>query len=171
MTIRTLCALTIPMCRMARDPQVMMAAAKAAERMDDAHFRALLAEMRHFPEELDTVLGLLGCSGVTEELMLHMSNGLPGFLHLCGQCSPGEMLDVLSRCQWKIGAEELALLISRRRRELAMARYGLQLLWRLCGDDTIPDALTLFPDDAPCQEETDAISRLIVRLEGGDGHG
>ncbi len=79
------------------------------------------------------------------------------------------MLTALSGCTCMPTAEVLAALVSRDRADYQRQRYGLQLLWRLLGDERIADALTLFPapglPDARTMEDIRA--DLLTSLKGG----
>ncbi len=147
MTLLQLCALTPHLCRMAEDPAIRSALETLSQ--DVQADRAPLAEaMASHPEDAARALTILGCrdSLSSRTLRQYFSRNTLAFFHLCGQCSPGEMLDVLTRCTVPPTAEALAVLLSRQRRKEAMERYALQLLWRINGDTALPDAFDLFPE-------------------------
>lgn len=75
----------------------------------------------------------------------------------------------LSGCTCMPTAEVLAALVSRDRADYQRQRYGLQLLWRLLGDERIADALTLFPAPAAPDTRTleDIRNDLVTSLKGG----
>lgn len=79
------------------------------------------------------------------------------------------MLTALSGCTCMPTAEVLAALVSRDRADYQRQRYGLQLLWRLVGDERIADALTLFPAPSlPDSRTMEAIrADLLTSLKGG----
>ncbi len=79
------------------------------------------------------------------------------------------MLTALSGCACMPTAEVLAALVSRDRADYQRQRYGLQLLWRLVGDERIADALTLFPaPKLPDARTMEAIrADLLTSLKGG----
>ena len=84
--------------------------------------------------------------------------------HLCSQCTAAELLAVAADHP-TLPPDALALLVGDRRRHDAMARYALQLLWRILADPAIPDALSLFPPDATPARPADAIAAdLLDRL-------
>lgn len=168
MTLMTMCALTPLLCRMGADPDVRRAVASAAK----AEYAPLAEALGRFPEDAAAAISLLGGEGVNQETISRcFDREALAFFHVCGQCSAGEVLDVLTRCTAAPTAEGLALLVSERRRLLAMARYGLQLLWRMCGDAALPDALAVFPEDGPVRSAEDIASGLVRQLKGGEKHG
>lgn len=176
MTLSTLCALAIPLCRMARDFRVRQAVAALAAQGDSPRapedFAPLAAAAAAYPADLQEALTLLGGQDMTPETLCRCFHPEAlAFFHLCGQCSAEELLTVLTRCTAVPTAQGLAMLLGERRRQLAMARYGLQLLWRLCGDALLPDALSLFPEDTPQRTADDVITALAQRLKGDDANG
>lgn len=94
-----------------------------------------------------------------------------GYLYVCRQCTAQELLSVLHRCTLPPGPDALALLVGESRRSRARELYALQLLWRLLGDESLPDPLSLFRETAPDSPDAAAIrTRLIDRistLKGG----
>lgn len=170
MTLMTLCALAPPMCRAAADPSVRAAllTLAASPGGDPA---PLARAMQGHPDDAARILTLLGgrSSPLPETLRQCFTPEVLAFFHLCGQCTAEEMLAVLTRCTVPPTAEGLALLIGARRREAAMARYGLQLLWRLNGDPSLPDALTLFPEaHTPARTSGAILVDTLRRLKEDD---
>ncbi len=159
MTLITMCALCPPMCRLTQDPDIRSAVAELAAQPSPAPQETdrLITLMHRRPDDVKAVLALTPTLG-SETLAL---------MHLCGQCEPGELLEVLCRCTTAPTAEGLALLISEHRRMQAMARYGLQLLWRLCGDASLPDALSLFPEERTKCSADGIVHSLVRQLKGG----
>lgn len=166
MTLMMLCALTLPMCRMAADPAIR-AALQALPSSDDASWLPLVQAMDRHPDDAAEALSLLGGGALSLcSLRQCFSPEALAFFHLCGQCTPAELLNVLTRCTIPPSAEALALLVSDRRREAAMQRYGLQLLWRMNGDPALPDALALFPDvTAHSRSAFDILGHISRRLK------
>lgn len=168
MTLTTMCALTPPLCRMGADPAVRAALSGAAE----AGYTPLAEAMERYPAEAAEALALLGSNDANPEPLGRCFNEEAlAFFHVCGQCGAGEVLDVLTRCTVAPTAEGLALLVGERRKRIAMARYGLQLLWRMVGDEALPDALALFPEDGPVRSADDIVGSLARRMKGGACHG
>ena len=171
MTLMMMCALTPHLCALASDPAVREAVAALSEdhRQDCGE---LAQALRRCPAEAAAAVSLLGGSDLTPDTVSRcFDREALAFFHICGQCGAGELLAVLTRCTCAPTAEGLALLLGERRRMLAMVRYGLQLLWRMCGDDALPDALALFPEDGPARSAEDIVGGLIRQLKGGDSHG
>lgn len=159
MTLMMMCALCPPMCRLMEDPDIRHAVSGLAPDTSPApqELDRLLTLLHRRPEDMKAVLAVVPTLD-REALAL---------MHLCGQCQPGEMLEVLCRCTTAPTAEGLALLISERRRMQAMAKYGLQLLWRLCGDASLPDALSVFPEEGAKHGAEGIVRSLVHRLKGG----
>lgn len=152
--LQTLCRAVPVMCRIAAHPDVQRLLDRAAEARD--HHAAVLLEAaaafaaRH-PD------GQYLPQPITPELM--------GYLHLCRQSSAGEILSVLTACTVSPSPEVLALLLSRQRQQQSRELYALQLLWRIHGDERIPDALSLFrKPDASSGNAGDIRSRLLHDL-------
>lgn len=166
MTLMTLCALIPPMCRMSADPAVRAALQPSAASAED-NLSPLMQAMARHPADTAEVLSLLGVDVSSSSAMRRcFDHEALALFHLCSQCSPAEMLDVLTRCTVSPTAEALALLIGERRREDAMARYGLQLLWRMNGDPSLPDALTLFPQESATERSTrEILNDMTQRLK------
>lgn len=167
MTLMQLCALVPPMCRMGRDPDVRHSL-EAFRRHDDP--APLSRAMLRHPEDSRRVMTLMGSGDppTTESLRRRFTQEALAFFHLCGQCAPEELLCVLTRCTTTPTAEALSLLIGERRREQAAQLYGLQLLWRMNGDNSLPDAFALFaPSGAPAPNAADVIRNTIRHLKGG----
>lgn len=159
------CALIPPLCRLAEDATVR-------EALAEEDFYSLARAMGRHPADARAVVSLLteADSSDPDPHMLRrcLSGEALALFHLCAQCGAGEMLAVLSRCTVSPTTEALALLIGEYRRAQAMARYALQLLWRLNGDEALPDALALFPQEgAPARSAQDVTRDLIRRLKGG----
>lgn len=169
MTLMQLCALTPPLCRMAADPAIRRAL-DALSADPAAGCAPLAAAMRRHPDDARRALTLLGSGSppTTESIGRRFSREALAFFHLCGQCAPEEILAVLTRCTVPVTAECLALLIGQYRREQTMAQYGLQLLWRLCGDAALPDAASLFPSPQPCRSAGDVAADVLRRLKEVD---
>ncbi|MBQ8556294.1 MAG: hypothetical protein IJ438_10550 [Clostridia bacterium] len=91
---------------------------------------------------------------------------LRGYQQVCRQCTAEEVLLVLTRCTAVPTPDALALLIGAHRREQAQRLYALQLLWRLLGDGDIPDAVSLFGQDAPAPSGEAIAGRLLDQLKG-----
>lgn len=166
MTLMQLVALTPPMCRMAEDPAVRaaLAALSGSDQPDPAPLAAAMA--RH-PDDARRALTILGSGDgpTAESLRRRFSREALAFFHVCGQCTAAEILAVLTRCTVCPTTEALALLVGQARRERAERLYGLQLLWRMAGDASLPDALALFPPDAaPSRSARDVIDTIRQRL-------
>lgn len=173
MTLMTMCALTPLLCRMGADPAVRGAvAALSGGSRTPLAFMPLAEAMGRFPQDAAMVISLLGGGELTSETLGRcFDDEALAFFHVCGQCGAGEVLDVLTRCTVAPTAEGLALLVGERRKLMAMARYGLQLLWRGCGDASLPDALAVFPEDGPVRSAGEVVDGLVRQLTGGDRHG
>lgn len=108
---------------------------------------------------------------VEAALSQYLDRDMLGYLYVCRQCTAQELLSVLHRCTLPPGPDALALLVGESRRSRARELYALQLLWRLLGDEALPDPLSLFRESAPDAPDAAAIrSRLIDRintLKGG----
>lgn len=166
MTLLQLVALTPPLCRMAADPAVRAALRPFSI---DAHAdpAPLAAAMARHPDDARRALTILGTddSLSTETLRRRFPREALAFFHLCGQCTAAELLSVLTRCTVRPTAEALALLVGDARRTRAQQLYALQLLWRMGGDATVPDALTLFPpEESPSHTTQEVIGSLCRRL-------
>lgn len=144
MTLMQLCTLTPPLCRMAADPAVRRAL-DAISHDPDADRAPLASAMAAHPGDARRALTLLGTGDELSAATLRrrFPREALAFFHLCGQCSPQELLAVLTRCTVTPTAECIALLVGERRREEAQRLYGLQLMWRMAGDSSLPDALSL----------------------------
>lgn len=150
MFTRSLLMALIPrLCRLARHPDVQALLPPTVDMQPLA-----LALLRH-PEDAQPVLSrLTDLDEVTLRLLpagadvplmaccLH--EGLAGWLHLCAQCTAEELLTALTQCAFDPDASTLSALVSRERQAQAQRVYGLQLLWRVLGDERIPDAMGLF---------------------------
>lgn len=170
MTLMLLCALTPPLCRMAADPAVRAALARLSD-APHGDLAPLAAAMGRHPEDAARAMALLGSGGppTTESLRRRFNREALAFFHLCGQCAPEEILRVLTRCTVPPTTEALALLIGEHRREQAVRQYGLQLLWRLSGDASLPDASAFFPQAAaPVRTAGDIIRGVARRLKEAD---
>lgn len=168
MTLMTLCALVPPLCRMAADEPVQQALqALNGVPLNDSTLAPLLEAMHRHPQDHQTAVNLLSAESHGQCL----SPEALALFHLCAQCTPAELLQVLTQCTVAPSAEALALLVGEHRREQAMVHYALQLLWRIHGDDTLPDALTLFPEPSndTCSAQ-DTAERILRRLKGGIRH-
>lgn len=167
MTLLQLVALVPPMCRMAADADVRRSlAALSADAESDRS--ALAAAMQRHPEDARRVMTLLGSGDppTGEALRRRFTHQVLAFFHLCGQCAPEELLAVLTRCTVTPTAEGIALLVSDRRREQAAQRYALQMLWRMQGDEALPDAFALFPEEGVMPRRADdVIRRVLGRLK------
>ena len=152
MTLMQLCALVPPLCRMAADPAVRRAL-DAISRDPEADRAPLAAAMAMHPDDARRALTLLGTGDAPSAVTLQrrFSREALAFFHLCGQCSPQELLSVLTRCTVTPSAEAAALLVSEQRRREACRLYTLQLLTHLADDPSLPDAAQLFSpwDDVP----------------------
>ena len=113
-----------------------------------------LALLRH-PEDTQPVLSrLTDLDEVTLRLLpagadvplmaCCLQEGLAGWLRLCAQCTADELLTALTQCAFDPDAATLSALVSRERQAQAQRVYGLQLLWRVLGDERMPDAMGLF---------------------------
>lgn len=167
MTLMQLVALVPPMCRMAADPQVRRGIeAFSADMSGDPSL--LATALRPYPEDARRMMTLLGSGDppTAESLRRRFSREALAFFHLCGQCAAEELLAVLTRCTVTPTAEAIALLIGDRRREQSAQRYALQLLWRMQGDPSLPDALTLFPEGGvPARSADDVVHAILHRLQ------
>lgn len=148
MTTTTLCALTPHLCRLSGDTAVRRAVAAFAGGESDARYDALALALRTHPKDAAAAVSLLGGSDLTTETIRQcFDREALAFFHICGQCSPAELLQALCQCHFPPTMDALAHLIAHQRQQQAMARYALQLMWRICGDEALPDALSLFPED------------------------
>ena len=112
-----------------------------------------------------TLLGS-GDPPTAESLRRRFSREALAFFHLCGQCAPEELLAVLTRCTVTPTAECIALLVGERRREEAQRLCGLQLMWRMAGDSSLPDALSLQQaGSAEAKNAADVIHDIHRRLK------
>lgn len=167
MTLMQLCALVPPLCRMAADPDVRraLAALCADPEADTAPLAAAMARHGQDARRAMTLLGS-GDPPTSESLRRRFPREALAFFHLCGQCTPQELLAVLTRCTVTPTAEAVALLIGDRRREQAQRRYALQLLWRMNGDAALPDVFTIFPEEeAPGLNADEVTSDVLRRLK------
>lgn len=167
MTLLQLCALVPPLCRMAADPDVRRALAPLSAD-PEADMAPLAAAMGRYPQDARRVMALLGSGDppTRESLRRRFPREALAFFHLCGQCTPQELLAVLTRCTVTPTAEAVALLIGERRREQAERRCALQLLWRLNGDAALPDPLSLFPEESASRRTAEGvISDTLRRLK------
>lgn len=166
MTLMQLIALTPPLCRMAEDPAVRAALnGLSANAPDD--LAPLAAAMARHPDDARRALTILGTDEApsTQTLRRRFPREALAFFHLCTQCTAGELLCILTRCTVRPTAEALALLVGDARRARAQQLYALQLLWRMGGDASLPDALSLFPPEAsPAPTTQEVISSLCHRL-------
>lgn len=113
-----------------------------------------------------------GCEPSLAELLPFLTEETCQMLRLCAQCREGEVLCALSRCTLPPTPAMLGHLVEEKRRRDAMALYGLQMLWRLCGDPAQPDAMTLFEQEEINPVHEEMICRYIVdRLKEADAHG
>ena len=150
----TLAQIIPPLCRLVRlpDVQACLPADPAADMQPLA-----LAMLRHPAESIPVLAGMTDLNesilrmlppGADLPLMrCSLEEGLCALMHLCGQCTADELLAALSRCTFTPDPAMLSALVSRDRTHHAQKIYGLQLLWRMLGDDRIPDALSLFDPD------------------------
>jgi len=168
-TLLLMCALTPPLCRLAADPAIREALSNLSH-APDGDMAPLAAAMRRHPEDAARVMAIMGSDGAptAESLRRRFPREALAFFHLCGQCAPEEILRVLSRCTTVPTIEALAMLIGEHRREQAAWQYGLQLLWRLCGDASLPDAAAFFPCTAPARPANDITRGVIRRLKEAD---
>lgn len=162
MTLMQLCALVPPLCRMAADPAVRRALA-GISRDPEADRAPLAAAMAAHPDDARRALTLLGTGDgpTADTLRRRFPREALAFFHLCGQCTPQELLSVLTRCTVTPTAEAAALLVGEHRREEAQRLYGLQLLWRMAGDKALPDAQSLFPATKPTGNAAGDVIRSI----------
>ena len=163
MTLMQLCALVPPLCRMAADPAVRWAL-EGISRDPEADRAPLAAAMAPYPDDARRALTLLGTGDELSSTTLRrrFPREALAFFHLCGQCSPRELLAVLTRCTVTPTAEAVALLVEQHRREEARELYALQLLWRMAGDAAIPDAASLFPAGDAASRDGAAIRHDIL---------
>lgn len=148
MTVTTLCALTPQLCRLSRDAVVRRAVSAFSGGESDARHDALSLALRAHPEDATAAVSLLGGSDLTTETIRQcFDREALAFFHICGQCSPAEVLQALCQCHFPPTMDALAQLIAHQRQQQAMTRYALQLMWRICGDEALPDALSLFPEE------------------------
>lgn len=184
---RLLCILTPPLCRMARTPAVhdVLAALQTnppTRTTLAARTEPLLTAMLSQPEDTLSVLcaitGTERCrlAALPQDALLalireYLTDELLAFFCLCRQCRAEELLCTLSGCAVAVTAQTLAALISRRRMEEAMNLYGLQLLWRLCGDPHLPDAYSLFQQEAlPPRSAGEIRDAVLQSLSKGGPH-
>lgn len=152
--LQTLCAAVPVMCRIASAPEIQRLL-DAAARAQGTHGSALLDAAAAFVSRHPD--GQYLPHPITPELM--------GYLHLCRQCSAGEILAVLTACTVTPSPEALSHLLNRSRQLASQKLYALQMMWRLHGDERIPDALSLFGEDALSAADAQGIrSRLIDTL-------
>lgn len=165
MRLLVLCALVAPMCRMAEDAAVRRALEDLSGGAED--YAPLAAAMRRHGEDARRVMTLMGSGDepTAESLRRRFHREALAFFYLCGQCTPAELLSVLTRCTVTPTAEAIALLVSERRREQAERLYGLQLLWRMQDDPALPEAMALFSPGAAQRSAEDVIRSLQRRLK------
>lgn len=164
------------MCECCADPAVRSALDTLDARPDDrqAHTALCHAMAAHAAAGDIAALLLDAPRPVPDSIAAALANCLDremlGYLYLCCQCSAQELLTVLHRCTLPPSPDALALLISQYRAQQARELYGLQLLWRLLGDDSIPDPMRLFRPEAPSMPDASGIrSRLINHLSNLEG--
>ena len=166
MTLLQLVVLVPPMCRMAADPELRQALAAHSEDAG-ADFAPLAAAMARHPEDAQRVMTLLGSGDppTTQSLRRRFSREALAFFHLCGQCTPEELLCVLTRCTVTPTAEAVALMVGEHRREEAVRQYALRMLWHLGGDISLPDPTALFPAPTPPRSAADVTRDTLRRLK------
>lgn len=148
----TMLRLIPEMCMLAADPDV----------------RADLDACLHGPAAEKQLVTAIARHPEAQQMHAHdMDAEALALLRLCTQCRAGEMMMAAAGCTGDLTPDGLALLVNERRRHEAMLRYGLQLLWRMCGDEAIPDAIATFPEQSPARRGEDVIRSLVTRLEGG----
>ena len=139
------------LCRLAGRPDVQPLLPSAP----DADLQPLALALLRLPQEARPVLaamtgvdevslGMLPAGASLPLMQCCLEEGLAAWLHLCAQCTADELLSALARCAFDPDAATLSALVSRDRNAQARQVYGLQLLWRILGDDRLPDAMSLF---------------------------
>lgn len=152
--LQELCTAIPVMCRIAASPEI--------QRLLDA---AVRASGHHADALLDAAASFALRHPDGQYLPRPLTREWMGYLHLCRQCGAGEILAVLTSCTVTPSPEALSILLSRARRLDSRALYALQLMWRIHGDDRIPDALSLFDEaDSSAPSAADVRSRLTDTL-------
>ncbi len=144
-----------PLCRLAAQPDVQ----RAIDRLisaPDSPLDPLCTALAAHPEGLS-----LKDADLREMLPL---------LGICRQCSADELITVASRCTAMPTAEGLSLLVAAHRHEEARTQYALQLLWRLLGDESIPDALTICMLSASAGRPESIRQHILNDLRKEAGH-
>ncbi|MBQ8202217.1 MAG: hypothetical protein IJZ74_10695 [Clostridia bacterium] len=137
--LQALCALIPPLCILTADPAVQHALDNMAEAPQPAS-PALMKALSAHTAELQRIAALHDLN----QRRLLIDHELLALMYVCRQCTAEELLTILTSCTVPPTAEGLALLASAHRQQQARQQYGLQLLWRILGDEAIPDALSLF---------------------------
>lgn len=162
------------LCRLAAEDTVRAALAAYGDHPEDGEaLRRLCRACLSCPHEGQALYtALTGGSSVPGDAALTacLPDELPGYLALALQCSAEELVTAVCGSAARLTPEALALLVSARRREESRHRYALQLLWRIHGDERIPDALSLFPaapvPSRSAGEILSALSRKLTRQGG-----
>lgn len=164
------------LCQLAHDEDIRRALAACAAAEDEAARRDLCAALMARPDETRRLCaGVTGTDTVPDAATLAalMAGDLGGYFHLALQCSPEELTAAVCTSAVPLTPQALALLVSACRREEAQRRYALQLLWRIHGDERLPDALTLFPAaPAPARDARTILNDITRQLgqQGGPPH-
>lgn len=171
LSLMTLCRAVPHLCRAASHPPVRQLLDQMSRNAHPADAGALLRRLLQAPDA-QALGGILAPERpLREALSLLCSGEGLSLLYVCRQCTARELLTILTRCTCAPSAEGMALLAGQLRQEEARQRYALQLLWRIHGDDTIPDAWPLFDhDDGAAPDGSRVRSDLLARLQEGDPH-
>lgn len=167
MTLEMQCALAPVMCRAGARPEVRSALAKAQGLTEE-----LLDALMAHPEDAALLPAILsgGKSAISpnrDTLRRCLDEEALAFLYTCSQADACEVLQVLTHLTVAPSPAALALLLGEYRRQQAMTGYGLQLLWRILADASIPDPMGLFGREEPRRSPEDIRRSLICRLKGG----
>ncbi len=151
MTRGQIMALVAPLCRLTADPDVR--GAIDALRADPSGPLEPLQHALHAHREGNVWASIAPQGDAALDLLV-----------LCRQCSAAELIGALSTCPDDVTLEALSVLVGQRRQQEARALYGLQLLWRLLGDGSIPDALSVFGQEAAAHQGEEIRCSLIRQL-------
>lgn len=166
--LRILCAMIPPLCRLTACEDVHGALLSVAVRPGEATVRELHRTLLGH-EDWALALAPLNADPDREDTLSLLDASFLDLMSLCSQCTAGEMLTVLTRCIVPPTMEALALLLAEHRQQEAQRLYAAQLLWRIQGDERIPDAIALF-GHRPTRTAQDIRQTVLNHLKEGGSH-